>query len=66
MSMYSMQSQLAGDIQRAMRKPLKELCASLVTGEGLEQSREKFLEQLSQAIGRSIARGIEEIHGSLH
>jgi hypothetical protein len=66
MSMYSMESQLAGDIQRAVRKPLEELCASLVSGEGLEQARERFLEKLSEAIGRSIANGIEEIHGSLH
>jgi hypothetical protein len=49
-----------------MRKPLEELCASLVSGEGLEQSRERFLDQLSEAIGRSIAKGIEEIHGALH
>jgi len=66
MSMYSMQSQLAGDIQSAMKQPLDELCASLVSGEGLEQSRERFLVQLSEAIGRSIAKGIEEVHGSLH
>ncbi len=64
--MYSMESQLAGDIQRTIRHPLKELCASLASGENLDEAREKFLEQLAEAVGRSIAKGIEEIHGSLH
>ena len=66
MSMYSMESQLAGDIQRTMRHPLEEFCVSLASGENLDEPRGKFLEHLAEAIGRSIAKGIEEIHGSLH